>query len=296
MPEMQAGDIIVQGTFHALMWVDAPKPIVHNANKGQFHGVLQQSLRGALQGAKQQPHEYFGSARPDTNVVYRCDIPELAATAASFAIGWATESGSPAAASALETRGGRLKTPYSDDRMVYAEYDAKPHEREWSVAAMYRALRAYARFEEALTPKKGSSCSQFITYCYQAASIRRMVGELNIPPQTLQLLKQGGAFLKLSNAQHERHSPNLIELADRASKVFAAKALPMVVTDAKMVYVGSLLERLNANGSGFTRAGYLVPNLELTAARLAPIGIGAGFGAENTKNWSIALRSVGYGD
>ena len=293
MPELQPGDIVVQGKFHAIMWVGDPKPIVHNANKGKFHGVLRQSLHGALAGDN-PASSFFEHGIPTTNVVYRCDDSALSAEAASFAIGWATESGSQAASDALTHRKGFLKTPYSDDRMVYAEYDAKTNEREWSVAAMYRALKAYARFEEALTPKKGSSCSQFITYCYQAASVKRLVGELDIPLQTQKLLKQGGGYLKLSNPQSERYDKNLIELAEHASKVFQSKALPMVVTNAKVVYVASLLERLQASGSGFTRTGYLVPDRELKAARIAPLSVADGFGKDGAQNWSIALSSVGY--
>ena len=289
MAELQSGDILVQGKFHALMWVGGDKPIVHNANKGQFHGVLQQSLSGAIGPPKGKSLDlFFESAQPGTYAVYRCDDPTIAAHAADFAVGWATPSGSQEADDALKNKGGFLKTKYSDDRMLDAE-DATPEQRQWSVAAMFRALKAYARFEEALTPKHGSSCSQFIVYCYQAGTLRKYFGDLDIEPQKLKQIKLAGGYSKLSARASggDTEAKQLIEVVEQAEVVFRSKAVPAaLMSHAKVTYVGSLIEQLTANGSGFTKVGCLVPNRDLTAARIAA--------GNPAPDWQQAQTRVGF--
>jgi hypothetical protein len=285
MPDLNTGDILVQGKFHALMWVGGDKPIVHNVDKGKFHGVIRQSLKGALIGDK-EAGEFFTNFSPDTYTVYRCSSPSIAQGAADYALGWATESGSPAMTEALQKNEGYLKTRYSHKRMEYAEYDATAAERQWSVLAMYRALKAYARYEAALTPKEGSSCSQFVVYCYQAASIRSLFGEMKIDSKSQDLLRQGGGSLKLKKrAEESTDYKNLMEQVEHAAEVFAKSALPLLKSNAKVEYVGSLLTRLNSEESGFVKLGPLVPNRGLTAAKYAP--------ATQYSGWEAAIQAAG---
>jgi hypothetical protein len=61
-------------------------------------------------------------------------------------------------------------------------------QRAWSMESLLRAVKASIR-EERLARKKGSTCSSFVTYCYQAAAISQRMGELAIPPHVLNLLK-----------------------------------------------------------------------------------------------------------
>lgn len=259
---------------------------MHNANHGQFHGVLRQSLKGAI--CAKTPEDFFEDTKPKVYAVYRCDDPSIAQNAALFAIGWATPSGSQSASNALLNNKGFLKTKYSDDRMTYAEYDAPKEARVWSVDAMFRALKAFSRFEEALTPKKGSSCSQFAVYCYQAAAIKKYLGDLKIDGNQLQRIKMAGGFAKLkSSAQDgQQEALQLIELVEQAEKVFASKQIPSaLMTHAKVVHVGSLLEQLRQDNSGFTKVGCLVPSNDFKKAKFAP--------GEPT-NWEDARRAAGW--
>ncbi len=294
MPELQIGDLIVQGNLHALMWVDGDKPLVHNVGEGQFKGVLRQSLIGAIYPKRVPPEGYFSAVAVTTYNLYRCHETPTAAAAAMFAIGWATYSGSEAAKEAAAVRQGILKSPHGQGRRFAAE-DAKPDQRDWSVAAMYRALKAYARLELALAPKQGTGCAQFISYCYQAASVQRLVGDLPIAENALSLLKQGGGFIKLSDPNHAKCNGSLIDVAQRSAEVFRDKALPMMVSNVKLDFVGSLLQRLENPGSRFTHIGFLVPNMKLTEARFVDRTAEQQFEKSITKNWSIALGLVGYG-
>jgi hypothetical protein len=172
---------------------------------------------------------------------------------------------SDAADLALKNNKGFLKTKYSDARMEYAEYDAKAEERQWSVAAMFRALKAYARYEEALTPKQGSSCSQFAVYCYQAAAIHKHIGDLNIGAVKLKQIKMAGGFSKLStSAMHgNQESTQLIEVVQQAEEILASKHVP----SALMTLANSCLRsghcsvQLNQTNSRLRKiSGNLVPD------------------------------------
>lgn len=194
---LRPGDIIIQywddenGPAHSLIWGDdAGKPVIHNADGGKFNGVIQQSV-GVLKSAA-EPNEYDG--KPPYRV-YRLMDETIAASAADFAEVWATRTDAPEVLSELSAGHTpvRLATPYSSARLTAAG----ARDNAWSLDALFRAIRSAHRGRSAipLSRRKGVSCSQFVTYCYQAAVVRHLLSmrRLHLPWSVRAALAPGAA-------------------------------------------------------------------------------------------------------
>ncbi len=298
MVELRAGDVIAQGNYHILMWAGEPKPIVHNVDKGQFSGVIRQSLKGAI-SSHMQPEQYFQRYPVRAYEIYRCEDMDLSMRAAEFAVNWATESRSEEAREALFRRKGKLKVPYGHMRLVHAENYATSDDRQWSVQALFRALKAYARHETILAPRKGSTCSQFMTYCYQAASIERHFGDLNFSEETLEQLRGSGKYghyVALANTQGDPNAIDLIEQLEVGVQILSERLHPALLTHAKMVYVETILDRMKAPGSGFSRVGFLAPSLDdMATAEIFPLEeeVRLSVATNYAEEWEIAHEFLG---
>ena len=174
--DLAEGDIIVQsGADHCVMWVGGDQPLAH-AVTGP--GVIQQS------------DGYFRDVgRPVTlgdHTVWRLkvqsdDHKNLAEQAAGLASDWANN----------RQRGtNRPKTPFGTTRWLKTylpeisdEQQKKDLTTKWNAAAegfdeqsTYQILKMYTRALDRtntipLSATKGVSCSQFVIYCYQIASL-----------------------------------------------------------------------------------------------------------------------------
>lgn len=162
---MQPGDILVQyedEPDHSLMWIGGNKPIVHSA-EARTSGILRQSARG------------FGGNGPASVEVYRPNSASLAQHAVAIAGKWAIPSDDPRYV-LFKTKGNlteftlNLMTRFSQDRLG-GDGGA------WSNREPFvRAVRAYCRSVTGapLSAGEGVTCSQFISYTYQAASISKL--------------------------------------------------------------------------------------------------------------------------
>lgn len=159
------GDILVEyddTPDHSLMWVGGTKPIVHSA-EAQTSGILRQSARG------------MGGNGPACHEVYRANSPTLAQYAVAIACKWAVASDDPRYVlfktdERLQEFALNLMTRFSQDRLG-------GDGGLWSNREPFvRAVRAYCRSYtgEPLSAGEGVTCSQFISYTYQAASISRL--------------------------------------------------------------------------------------------------------------------------
>ena len=284
MPDsLQAGDVIVQlkrnQANHCLMWVGGEKPIIHSADADNFSGVIQQSA-SFLPKLKDDLEKWTPHAR-----VFR-NQRDLGAQATKFAKQWAVRSDDEAFLNAMNLSDSQdaqqaakyvaenprekrqpetpkhvtvgnaktksitvvLDTPYSQDRLEQGN-------KEWDVYSLFRALRAYDRGTKSLplSQLKGITCSQFITYCYQAASLDRVFGGCAIPQATLQHISDTGAFYSLKRGTPEQ--ANLIEHGLHGySTDFIPKAM---LVDAKTTSAGNLMRKLLEEDSQFTNVGDL---------------------------------------
>lgn len=228
------GDIIIQNNFHAYMWVGdtggvLEREVVHNVENAVFNGIQRVQARFSA--------DY-------TYLIFRiANNWPLATNAAKHAAAWATDTPRVAKGTPMQT----LKSKYSHDRSVQAqdliEAKATP---AWSMESLLRAVKASIR-EEHLARKKGSTCSSFVTYCYQAAAISQRMGELEIPPHVLNLLKgdrTGCVKLKAS-------APDVITFFQA---LFQENKIPFpkgIRVDAKTTYVKLLQKDLQQPDSGF---------------------------------------------
>jgi hypothetical protein len=171
--DFERGDILIQGKFHALLWVGGEKPLVHNVDQGTFVGVIRaKSLKGG-------------------GAVYRFANATVAARAADFAAGWADIPGTDFVLPEPNPAKVVLKSPYSHGRMGKA-LDVERLETPWSVDALFRALKAIARARDGagLSPNHGVSCSQFVTFCFQAAALAQLIGDVVPAPLLSQIRRE----------------------------------------------------------------------------------------------------------
>jgi hypothetical protein len=286
MPEnLQAGDIIIQldkdTADHTLMWVGGEKPIVHSSEGENFSGVIQQSA-GPLLNLKDDSKPWKGYAR-----VFRSD-DGLGPLAATFAIKWAVRSDNVAYIEARKLydeqdraqaeeyanknpRGKRtigapqnitignaktkslsvaLDTPFSQARLEKGD-------KEWDVHSLFRALRAYDRGKKGLplSQLKGITCSQFATYCYQAASLDKQLGGAPIPSNILNHIANSGAFYSLKQG-----TPDQANIIKHALEGYPTDCIPKaMLVDAKTTSAGNLMAKLLQEGSRFSDRGFLAP-------------------------------------
>ena len=171
------GDILMQGSLHAAMWVGGVKPVVHAVTTRADGG-------GHTKGAIRQSDSLLRDNDEGGLRVFRyVTDPALGAKAAEFAIRWATDSDRYAAPAedafrVDETAMVRvLKTPYSERRHMRPV--VRPAlQAGWSVNALFRVIKAVARARDGagLSPNHGVSCDQFVVFCYQAAALEAMHG------------------------------------------------------------------------------------------------------------------------
>jgi len=191
---LQRGDVLIQGDdpysggTHALMWIDGEKPLLHSSNDG-FLGFLAQSM-GYI--GKYVP-EKTGEHPTDVGVYrYRGNVNGLAGKAAEYAAAWATRP-DQVNPEGMQFKQRVLGTPFSARRLGAAHERRKAFEQSAqpvSVETIFRVLKAIARTEmgSKLSPNHGVSCSQFVVYCYQAASLSLKFSGV-IPAAVIESLK-----------------------------------------------------------------------------------------------------------
>ena len=285
MPEsLQVGDIIIEmdggSADHSLLWVGGDKPIVHSAESEEFVGVIRQSAKPYAVW-KSDDKKWKSYAR-----VYR-NNDDLGQRAAQFALDWATRSDEQAYVDLRtlgkdeaekfksenprrkrESGGGKnitigspkfkgsavvLDTPFSQARLGGPELD-------WNVLSLFRALRAYHRAQNRLplSQLKGVTCSQFITYCYQAAAVQKHFGGAPIPQKILAQISNSD---RLYSLKQDGGAADLIHDALKGINVsFMPKGM---LVDAKTTSASNLQEKLGEGNSGFTFRGDLAPALKI---------------------------------
>lgn len=191
---LQAGDILLQGRFHAAMWVGGDKPVVHAVTTAADGS-------GATKGALRQSDSFLRKNEEIGVRVFRYTAdPALGTAAARFAIQWATESNAQAGPSADDFRVDQhatarvLRTPYSEHRHMKPVAKAA-NSHAWSVAALFRVIKAIARARDGmgLSPNHGVSCDQFIVYCYQAAALEANISAGLLPNDLIAAVRRDAA-------------------------------------------------------------------------------------------------------
>jgi hypothetical protein len=292
--DLASGDILIElsageGADHSLMWLaDPSKPVVHCVEGEKFKGVMQHSANYF------QPH--FAKATDASVewtpkiAVFRSTDGKLAERAAWFAREWATRTDDQACIqlatfreeSSFEklqeyaqqhprtprTQPGKnisigspkfpihetmvvLDTPYSQARLGVA---AQP----WDTLSLFRALRAYHRGINhlPLSQLKGVTCSQFITYCYQAGALALRFGNQPIPKEILNQISDTGVFLSLK--KKEKGGADLVRQGLNGYDQDYQQSIPMAMrVDAKTTSADQLLEKLKSDNT-FPLAGYMV--------------------------------------
>jgi hypothetical protein len=185
------GDILLQGAWHAAMWVGGAKPVVH-AITTSADGA------GTTKGVIQQSDSFVRTNAAALRVFRYVADRTLGRRAADFAIKWATESDRnavPAADALLVDKNPTvrvLKTPYSEKRHLTPV--GKPDRQgPWSVDSLFRAVKAMARARDGmgLSPNHGVSCDQFVVYCYQAAVLEANVNGGSLPADLIDRVRRG---------------------------------------------------------------------------------------------------------
>lgn len=179
--DLEEGDIIVQsGADHCVMWVGGNEPLAHAVSP---HGVIQQS------------DTYFRNNAPVSlgdHTVWRLTATsrkgkeDLAENAAGVARDWAVN---------RQRNDNRPATPFGNTRWLKTYTDNISDEKKkkkltskWDDAAavfdaqsVYQILKMYTRTSDRsdtvpLSANKGVSCSQFVIYSYQIASLVGALG------------------------------------------------------------------------------------------------------------------------
>ncbi|MET0348156.1 MAG: hypothetical protein ABW067_00080 [Rhizobacter sp.] len=272
--DFRRGDLMIQGSGHAVLWVGGSKPFVHNIDGGKFSGVIQQRSCS------------FGGD------VFRCDDAEVADRASTFAENWAQTPGDDFQLPDPEPQKTVLKSPYSHQRMAGA-FSKYGESTPWTVDSLFRAVKALARARDGagLSPNRGVSCSQFATYCFQAAALAVHLGDV-VPGQLIQAIRRdqpaptrqtketwrvancsgvpaerlwmtsefgagGKAFRSLKDDGH------LIRAAMNTHLARATEVMPSGLrTDAKFMHADKLKDAVSAPNSGFTRMGKAVLDVD----------------------------------
>lgn len=265
--DFKRGDLLIHGKFHALIWVGGEKPLVHNVDKGTFVGVIRaKSLTASCR-------------------VFRFHKTEIAEQAADYAQNWAEIPGDdfklpiPAPAKIV------LKSPYSHQRMNNALIK-EGSDTPWTVDSLFRALKAIARGRDGtgFSPNRGVSCSQFVTFCYQAAALKLSLSNI-VPGNLIDQIRRTTPGVSNQtketwvDANYSGYDPANFWKAkafEAQQKVFkslkddrsfihgalsphveaTSKLLPQAMqTDAKLTTVEKLLKDLQAPNSDFQYTG-----------------------------------------
>lgn len=244
LQDLKRGDLIMEhGNMHAVMYAGGDKPLVHSTN-GKFFGVLQQGPNYLT--------KKFGNEAPTKLPVYRmknADSP-IPSEAARIGEQWAIRSG--------DTETTKTKTPFGENRLNDADEDKAV---EWSPEATFRAARAALRSDEGmpLSKQQGVSCSQFVTYAYQAAALKKGGDASGGAHEALDSVKQAGAHRQGAFKTAENKVQQQAGLVQGAHEQ-ATQAMPHTLqVNAKHMTADVLAERLRERGGDFERVGYAVP-------------------------------------
>ena len=155
-----------------------------------------------------------------------------------------------------------FKSPYSSKRLF--EGREVPKEKSvWTVESAFRAVKAYVRACErmGLSPRHGTTCDQFVIYCFQAASIEMFFSGV-LSADTLGLIAAAPHKIKLYLQPGEpaqdfgRDAEKLGMAANEIKTVFASTTgdselsgfLPQSVkTDAKRSSIQKLWDALQTD-------------------------------------------------
>ena len=242
----QVGDILIKKSIHALMWVGGAQCIAHNSLEKQGAGVVRMAAGG-----------YFGKIQswekyPLNVAVYRLAPArtEVAERAAKHAMNWSTEFDiSLASTNVSEVV---FKSPLDGKRLLAAEQNGT---QPFKTESLLRALKAIARGETGLSPRHGTACSSFVTYCYQSAFLETFVGATIVGDvEKILKLHEGrlGKITKLFN-QTENLREDALDLLLSKAKTTLPKA---VLKDAKTMHIEEFEQGLEEPDSGFKLVGY----------------------------------------
>ncbi|WP_233848978.1 hypothetical protein [Paraburkholderia sp. HD33-4] len=252
--EFSAGDIIIEyddstdEAKHALIWVlDAKgKTVIHSKDVGNLQGVVQQSV-GAL-AVTDDDIKYL---------VYRYENSAVADAAAAFAARWATRSDDPMVV-------GMVKFAETKKQVVKATVpfgrrgDEYQTQEAWTGTSLVRAVRAWHRGMTGakLSNRKGISCSQFVTYCFQAASLHTALHNMSLQSEAAKnflLGPQNFVALKKEN----RYSL-IYDALKSVDKDLSGCIPPGMLVDAKTTDAENLQNCLERDNSKFKCVGVVV--------------------------------------
>jgi hypothetical protein len=165
------------------------------------------------------------------------------------------------------------KSPYSTGRLATGQNSPQ---QSWSQLSAFRAVKACVRasLDQGLSPRHGTSCDQFVMYCYQAASVKMMLGGGDLNASIIELIAANPKQIKLYlSSSHEptqdlgvevsqRTGPAWEKLQDLLKEMTGSKGksgfLPQAMaSDAKTSSVEKLYVTLTSDNSGFRRIGQL---------------------------------------
>jgi len=167
-------------------------------------------------------------------------------------------------------RGGR--SPYSSERLGVGQ-QAGP--KQWNVMAAFRAVKAYVRTCQSLglSPRHGTSCDQFVMYCYQAASLECLRGDMLLDREVIELVSAYPKKIRLYLSENDLKKelgedmaalkvPAFDRLRNYLEQLTGEPScmgfLPQAMSsDAKTSSVEKLLAALVQDGSGFEFRGDL---------------------------------------
>jgi len=201
------GDILIEyekTPEHALLWLGGFKPIAHSA-EADTTGILQQSANVLGDGHGRPAYE-----------VYRPLNAVLAKKATDIATAFATPSNDTRYVTAKQQGWGlSLVTKYSQARLG-------GDGGIWGPEAVVRAVRAYHRYRTGspLSAGEGVTCSQFVTYAYQAAAIAKLADHDRLFAVAIDLAAERG--LLGAFGLHAAKKQGSVELATALARIQTA--------------------------------------------------------------------------
>lgn len=173
------------------------------------------------------------------------------------------------------------KSPYSAGRLERGQ-QTPAEGSKWSQASAFRAIKAYVRAceKQGLSPRHGTSCDQFVMYCYQAASVKSMVGSSLLDSDMIELVSKRSSDIKLYVSKGQIPQDLGSDLKTKSGEAFdrlrqllekmtgdstCSGWLPQeMASDAKTSSVTKLFDKVTAQDSGFRRVGFLDANGAVT--------------------------------
>lgn len=299
---MERGDVLIQGDdphsrgTHALMWVGGDKALIHSSNDG-FLGVLQQSM-GFF--GKYVPQELNKTVSVGAGVYrYVGEVKDLGAKAAGFAEKWATRPDDVNKDGLDHFKQRVLRTPFSARRLGAAEKRRVEGGQAVSVETIFRVLKAIARGElqSSLSPNHGVSCSQFVVYCYQAASLSLKIGDV-LPAPLLEKMKGKPAGRMPPDASLDRYTRRDMQEDDGPAGVYwrdkgwwAEQGVFRKVGElARDEHVVSLLKMTLKHDQGADYYKSLLP----PGMNIDPLSYGVGYLLSQLKAGGSSFKHLGY--